>query len=601
MPNVHLDQLCSAMQHARLVLRRCREERRFAVEQYVGAHWSEEGARKKVPVNLLSLYVSVVGRNLIAKNPRVMLSTFDRSNKPAVNAMQDWANKEIERMHLADTLQRIVLDALFSVGIGKVAISTPSDAAIGGWVTGAGTPFCERVDLDDFVFDIHCRDFREASFMGHRFRMPKEVANAMFGRKARDLTVSQDPLYNEQGDERISVIGRGMYGDTEEFEEHVDLWEVYLPRHKVVLTLADEYIAGPTESGSESDPFKSALHTQNWLGPIEGPYHLLALGVVPGNAMPKSPIQDLVDLHMSVNGLYRKADRQGENQKNVLAVAMGSMEDGQRIKDASDMDIIQVNNPQAAVPIQMNGANKDNLALAVHLKDLFSWLGGNLDMMGGLSPQSKTLGQDQLLAQNASRAVSDMQDRTTNFTAECLKALCWYWWHDPRKVMRVNHQIPGLPGKSILRQVGPDKRTGNFDDLQIDVDPYSMQHSTPQSRLAALNQIVTQTLIPMMPILQQQGIMFDVNAYLQKVAQYLDMPDLADIITIQEPPQGAQPDQGGGAGGMPQPGKPATTSREYTRRSVGQDTGANRASDFMNQLMTKAPGRNGQPVGAPVQ
>lgn len=595
MPNVKLDRLCSAIQHSRLVLRKFRQEREIAVQQYVGAHWSEEGARKKVPVNLLSLYVSIVGRNLIAKNPRVMLSTFDRANKPAVNAMQDWANKEIERMHLADTLQRIVLDALFSLGIGKVALSTPGDAAIGGWTSGAGTPFCERVDLDDFVFDTHCRDFREASFMGHRFRMPKEVALAMFKDKARDLPVSSDPLFNEQGDERISVLGRGMYGDTEEFEDHVDLWEVYLPRHKVVLTLADEYIAGPVESGTESDPFKSALHTQNWLGPIEGPYHMLALGIVPGNAMPKSPIQDLIDLHMSVNGLYRKADRQGENQKSVLAVAMGSMEDGERIKEAKDMDIIQVNNPAAAVPMQMNGANKDNLALAVHFKDLFSWMAGNLDMMGGLSPQSKTLGQDQLLAQNASRAVSDMQDRTTNFTADCIKALCWYWWHDPRKVMRVNHPIPGLPSKSITRTVTPAQRSGRFDDLQIDIDPYSMQHSTPQSRLASLNQVVTGTLIPMMPLLQQQGIMFDVNAYLQKVAQYLDMPDLADIITIQEPTQPAGQDQGGG---MPRPGKPAQTSREYVRRAVGQDTGANRANDFMNNLMTKAPGPNGQPAGA---
>ena len=78
------------------MLRRYREERREAVRAFVGHHWSEEGSTKRRPVNLIAQYVTIVGRSLIAKNPRVMLSTFDPTVKPTVKALEGWANKEIE-------------------------------------------------------------------------------------------------------------------------------------------------------------------------------------------------------------------------------------------------------------------------------------------------------------------------------------------------------------------------------------------------------------------------------------------------------------------------------------------------------------------------
>ena len=98
-----------------------------------------------------------------------------------------------------------------------------------------------------------------------------------------------------------------------------------------------------------------------------------------------------------------------------------------------------------------------------------------------------------------------------------------------------------------------------------------MQHQTPQSRLAALNQVVTQIITPMMPILQQQGIQFDINAYLQKVAAYSNMPDLGDIVTIGEPPQPGGP-SGGGGGESDTPKMPANTQREYVRHNVSGQT-----------------------------
>ncbi|HYE77729.1 MAG TPA: hypothetical protein VEI97_07070, partial [bacterium] len=346
--------------------------------------------------------------------------------------------------------------------------------------------------------DVHARDFREAGFLGHRYRVPLETVkdSKLYSKARKDLQPSAHSPYNLEGDERVGVMGRGHRAGDEEFEDFVDLWEVYVPRKRLVLTLADEHVSG--------DCYEP-LREQEWLGPDCGPYHILGLGVVPGNAMPKAPMQDLRDLAELANNLWRKLEAQARRQKEVLLVSRGADADGKRTVDASDGEAIGVDRPEATRAVSYGGPNQMNLAMFLQTKDLFSWLSGNLDILGGLGAQSPTATQDRMLDQNSSRAVSDMQDRVVTYTAGVVKALCWYWFHDPRKVMRTKYSPPGMPEVTTERRVTPEQRMQTrWADLDIGIHPYSMQHSTPQGRAAALNQMVQQVIIPLMPILAQQ-------------------------------------------------------------------------------------------------
>jgi hypothetical protein len=172
--------------------------------------------------------------------------------------------------------------------------------------------------------------------------------------------------------------------------------------------------------------------------------------------------------------------------------------------------------------------------------------------------------------------------------------MCWYYHHDPIGVMRSYHQTEMKSSTAEIRIAPQDRQQVRFEDMDIRVDPYSMQQQTPKQRLAALNQIVQQTVMPMMQLLQQQGVAFDVNAYLQKAAQYLDSPDLSEIVTIQEPPPQATGGEGGGGG----PGMPQETTRNYNRTS---SPGRTQRGDDMNKvsaLMGVNPGGNPETNGA---
>lgn len=604
---IDIGRLAQAVQRARLVLRTPRQNRFDMVRQYVGRRWSDEGAPQTVPCNLISQYVGIVGRKLIAHNPRVMLSTWSHRARPVVKAMQDWANKEIERIDLVDTLSECVLDGLFSIGVCKVALATPGDAALAGWKLQAGQPFAEAIDLDDFVFDVHCRKLREAGFMGHRYRVPLATIreSKLYSRDRKTLSASYDQLYNMEGDERIGILGRTtLGGDEEEYEDFVDLWEIYLPRHKVVITLRDDNLTGASTGGDvKADPhFGKALRIQKWLGPDEGPYHILGFGRVPGNPMPKAPVQDLYDLHISINNMHRKLLRQAHDYKRWTAVQGGAASDGSRIMEVNDGDIIRVDNPDKMVTMEASVPNQQLYMLFAQMKELFSWLSGNLDVMGGLSPQGDTATQENLLNANSSAAINEMQQRTVDFSSSVIKSLCWFWHHHPQQVMKSEYQVPGQKGMSVVRRVHPFgqgrgprglrrlARDHSWDDMAVKVDPYSMPHLTPQQRLQMLNQIVQQTYIPMAQIAQQQGVSLDYSAYLDKVGQYMDDPDLGEILTVGEPPQQSG-DSGGGGGAPPTAGPPpATTTRNYVRRSLGKQGDQNQ----ILQRLGAGGGQNGQ-------
>ncbi len=511
-----------------------------------------------------------MGRNLFAKNPRVALSTFDDDNRPVVCAMEAWCNEEIENMRFNDTMQRLVLDALLCIGIGKVALATPADAATLGWGIGAGRPLLSQIDLDDFVFDHHARNFWEVSYIGHRFRAPIETIkdSKFYNKKARDqLELSYHTAYNRQGDEKIGMIGRGYFGLEQEFEDMVDLWEIYLPRHRLVVTLQESDLTGPTSAQEGGNP--TPLRVQNWLGPDCGPYHILAYKYLPGNPFPAGPVQDLVELHEATNESYRKLVRQAARQK-TNTVCRKNEDDGNLIQKANDGEMLPLNDPMSVQEVRQGGPDNSQFIFMKEMADRFSLMAGNLMTMGGLSAQAGTATQEELLASQSNGQVAAMQDATMYCVSSMLRGMLWYWWHDPRSVQKTTY---GDEDAQITREIYPAaygdpmalRKSGEMPKLKV--EPYSMKQTTPDKRADDIIKIFTQLYIPIAQIAQQQGVGPDFQALFEMLAKLKDMPDLTKILTVSMSPGEAGPTNSKDAqGGGP---KPSETTRNYVRRSLG--------------------------------
>ncbi len=588
-PEINLAHVGESIRDSIRQLKPFRENFLEIVRQVAGSQYGEGATAREVPFNILGLWSGIMARSLVAKTPQVMLSTDDREQAPAVLACETWANEEADRMDLGTVLQRATTDALYCMGIVKVGLAHPGDAAARGWGLRAGTPFAQCISLEDYVVDLHAKDRNEVAFEGHRYRIPLAAAKGMFRRAKGDdpLVGEEDRDYNDDGDERLTMLQRGATVNCYEVEEMITFWEIYLPRHRLVLTFLDQDTTG-------FDAEQGLLQVKKWIGPPTGPYHVLGLGTVSGNLIPKAPGMDLIILQKAINRCWRKLIEDTDRWKSILLVPSQMDTDATAISEARNGTAIKCDARQGELKETVfGGPGQGVLLMADLLQKLFDFMAGNLSAIGGLAPQSKTASQDKMLAESSSRTVGDMQDTTIRWVSRVFKALHWYYWKHPEKVMASEFKAPGSPEYGITRRVypgGAEDEMGRPRPLRRDgkmpkvrVDPYSLAHKTPETRMAFLDATVA-SITPMMPLLQQQGVMFDGAKYMQMKAKFGQEPEIAEIFTVQEPmePEGTAHDG---------PKMPANTSREYIRRSVGADSAA--GQDAQRETMMEAGGGGG--------
>ena len=552
----HLGRLRGAMRFSRKKLEPFRRRQKEAIEQYVGIDYSDGGSDKPVLLNLMEIAANIYERQLAARPPKVLVFTHSRKLRSHGVKLEQAMNSMLRTYDVHNALRRCVRSSLFSMGICKVGTQVIGNYEEEGFSFTKTRPYVASVSLDDWVHDMTSHVPEEIDYCGHRYRMSLESAkkDKSFNKSAREnLTSMEDFSFNESGDERTSTITQGASQHEGQLEDKIELWEIWLPKERLIVTL------GPNEGDKP-------LKVVEWDGPPNplGPYHLLYFNEVDGNSMPLAPAMLWRGLHEVSNGLFRKLVREAQRFK-VIGLTRGvDSEDADRIRMASDGEIVGVDNPEAIQEKMFGGIDQRNFAFMLQIKQLFSWQAGNLDLMGGLGAQSETATQDQLLHASASQRMSGMQDEVRLFTKKVIRDWGFHLWSDPVESypVRLNEQPVG-PVETFLT---PEERaTHDFLLHEVDIEPYSMQFVSPQERLAKLNQIIGQVVLPSLPMMQQQGLGIDYKELLNTFSRYSDLPELKDIIVgLEDVPPGS--DQMGPAGGEA-PGMPASTHRVNERIS----------------------------------
>jgi len=565
---VDLVKLRTAIARNRRKLEPFRQNRLMAVKEYVGRYYSDNGSRYRVPVNMINLALNIIARQLAASSPQVLVHTPVQNLKSTAMAFELAINHLLREIHFDKTLRSAVLNALFGMGIVKVGLTGGKRVKLGGEWHEIGQPFAENVSLDDWVMDMSASRWEQVQFMGNRYRVALVdlQESGLFNKDMiNKLEANYRSVYNEgTGDERTQSLQDDEY-NYDEIEPQVDLWDIWIPRERRMITI-------PVDLELERP-----LREVEWEGPEIGPYHILSMGEVPDNVMPLAPVAQMMDLHLLINALYEKLGRQAERQKTILGITAGGDGDAVRIRDAKDGDIIRMDSPDRAKEYSFGGVDNVTLAFAIQCKDLFSYLAGNLDALGGLSPMAETLGQDQLIAANASKQIMYMQDVTVHFSKQVIRSLAWYLFTDPLIDLPLIKRVPDTDIEIPVR-FSAEEIEGDFLDYNFEIEAYSLQDRTPQQRLQTIYQLFTQFIIPIYPYLSEQGIGINFEALLKKIGQYSIMPELNEFLVYQQP---MMPERE--AVGSP-PRKSPITSRTYTR--VNRSAGTVMGNDYaLSQLL----------------
>jgi hypothetical protein len=566
--------LRGAMDWSRRKLLPFRRNRLNAIREYVGAHYSDHGSKDKVPVNLLEMAVNIYTRQLAAHTPRVMCSTKVKKLRSECMTFELAINQLLDEIKFKKTISKAVLNAFFGMGIVKKGMTFGEQIEMNGFTHDIGQPFADNVDLDDWVHDMTGKQWDQLSYMGNRYRLPYELvmdSNDFINKDhLKPTSKSGNASQNASGDDRAQNITSEYDLGPEEYMEFVELWDIWLPYENRIITM-------PFEGGGQSDP---AIRAVDYDGPENGPYSILAFTEVPSNLMPLSPVALLMDMHDLSNRIFRKLGRQAERQKTVLGVAGGAMDDGERIRDADDGQIIRMDHPGKSQEFNFGGVDQVNLAFFLQLRDLFSYFGGNLDSIGGLGAQSQTVGQDKMLSEAASQKVSDMQDKTYDFSKEIVRDLGWYLWHDPMIDMPLIKRVPGI-SIDIPVRFSAEEREGDFYDHNIQIALHSMQDQTPSEKMRTITEIFNNFVAPYIEQLDSQGMGVDFEGLFKLFAKYTNTPELDDLFTFVTDPERSinTPSEAVGK-------KPQNTTRTNIRVNRPGTTRQGKDQAIMQSLLT---------------
>jgi hypothetical protein len=258
-----------------------------------------------------------------------------------------------------------------------------------------------------------------------------------------------------------------------------------------------------------------------------------------------------------------------------------------RLNVAPDGKSVRMQRPKEVGELETSAPSGALVAMVKMFKDLFSYAGGNMDVIGGLARQAGTARQEEMMNTNAGASMANMSRNTIRQTGVVMKKLGWGWWNDPEGVMTAYRYLKSTPNEMPIEQrVSPEDRAKLdwYEDIQADVVPYSLVSDTPQGRLQHVRALINQ-VAPMLALFQQQGHGIDTKFWMQMEGEYSNNPDIERLMMMVEPIEGESSKAEG-------PTKPPVTDRTYKHEGSGTQTdqGADEMSiqDLMGKGMADA-------------
>lgn len=508
-----LVELHDAVKESSLRMDVFRKNYKDLLTQYVGKRYSDQAAEQENPLNLLETAVSIYTQSLAAKPPQVTVRTKQARYRSAALKLEALVNQELENPLVMNAIQRAVVASMLGIGLVKVGIKPAGTIQSFGEQMDYAGPFVEPILLENWVQDMSAATLEEADYYGHciDMRLDDVKNNPEYDPiVAREIQAASDMASNEKLNSISGETSKGRIG------KWTKIWEVFLRREKLLVIYSPDYMQKP-------------LLVKPWKGPPTGPCHALFYNDVEGNSMPLAPALTWAPLHDMVNSAVRKLHRQSERSKKIGVVSGGNETDAQSLMDAADGEVAVVATNDAIVEQQYGGIDQQNFGYALQLKQWFSWAAGNLDTLGGLSSMANTATQDQILNANSSARITAMSDRVARFTKAVLTDYAYWLWTDEVVTYEVTLKSPMGPIPTVL---SPDERQYDFFINELEIEPYSMTNAPPSAKLGQINQIMTQVILPMAPLMAASGVSPNIQGYLQLVAKFSNLPELADLVTV---------------------------------------------------------------------
>lgn len=529
-------------------LSRFRAARLMFIKAFTGQYYNKShGDVGDEPLNMAFTAIRALVPNLVARNPKNVVGSdylMYREYGELMGLALDYMSKKIK---FPPIMQRGLVDAIFTMGIFKVGLMTSDTLAyFGDEPVDPGCLSIDTVDFDNFTFDPNTKQLTKATFLGERIRVERDEIlesglydNAVIER----LPSSADMGFGSPNSVRdLSAEDRNRHL-RDKLHDSIDLLELWLPGPNVLVTL----------------PYKSSaggkfLREETYTGPADGPYTFLSLTPpVPDNPIPVQLAGIWHDLHVIGNRIAKKTLDQAESQKDVLGYQSQYADTAQEIVDARNMDVVAMQDPNAAKMFSFGGQNPLNERMTAQLLQWFDQFSGNTSLLGGTGVQTDVATVANIMNQNTATGVTFMRDRVYEATQDIMRKCAWYMYTDELiKLPLIRRQ--SIPAEYDISDIGvrmvaparveetqviltPEMRRGDFLDFAFEIEQDSMAPINWQARLQQLDAL-TIKIIPAVAgaaqICAQMGTPFSFQRLIVRIAKMMNIDWIDEIFQSPE-------------------------------------------------------------------
>ncbi len=539
--------LQNAMRKSDAKLSEFRKQRRTGVREFVGNYYGKDGAKEQRPLNQYQLWVNTIRRLVAAKAPVPWIRPPSRDLHDFALSLQWNLAEHCKLINLQETLADCTVDGLYFGGHAKIVVNNFMHPETG---ESSQRPFVDYIDYEDWFHDCYAREWEKMQFMGDYYRMPISVLQDNPDRYDPDSVKKLSNSTSRLG-VQDRVGGEPLEGD--EFDQTVVLRDVWLQHEGLLVTM-----------GADSNG--AVLREQEWQGHPKGPYRRLAFLRVTGSSIPASLALSQLDLNYAINIASNRNNQDIQAKKRLLLTQRGQEQDIKAINAALHNEAVGVDNPAGATEVNFGGADPKDMVFIQQAVEMFSMQGGNLKSLAGLGVEANTLGQEELIKGSSNLMTADMGDTVRDFARDIMQTLAWYMVKGPDQTTYSTQQT--FAGTASTIPFGSDQRAqmGNLDQYHLDIEPYSMEHQTPMGQFQKLANVWNTIVMPAAQLMMAQGRMPNVMGLLQNAAEYLNLPECADLVMAMPQQQGQPQDQGG----APQQQSAPAPSGERTYRRTSQ-------------------------------
>lgn len=544
-------------------------EKRNKMISIWGSRYFQDGLVPSRILNLTERAIGILAPYLVMSNPKALVTTRFKNLRPFAYTTELAINFHNEETKFdSRCLRPAVINAFIGAGIVKTGIMTSHEVEIQGNMYDIGEIYSDVIDDADFIGDFSAKHVDAFDIIGNLYQMPTEIAKAFFDTQYAD---DIKPVYGRWGKPRPEDIVNPEHKQQYRIRDYSEFADIYIPDEGIIITI-DPHSSNP-----------KILRTVEWDGPDSGPYDILGFEFLPQNPMPMPPVWNWLSLEDTLNVIIKKMKEQAEREKSVLAYGDTAEKDAKRLAKTSDGGTCRVSDVSQMEVINYPGINEGYYPWINYLENEFSVQGSNLYVLGGRTTQAETLGQEQMMMANSSRAVDDMLNQVYNFTKSIMYKRAWFLWNDPLiDLPLVKRVAQGIEVEVDFNQVSKE---GDFYQYSFNIVPYSMQRQGPDTEYRRLMTYLSQVAIPLAPLMAQSGKQLDGDAITTMLARYMNIDELDSIFTSEIPINhpGLNPYS-------PQAGMAKPKNKAITNGRTGDQTASNEANSMQANM------RMGQPL-----